>query len=346
MQNNRILELIENGESDFLFFWGHTTDSHMPNNKCLSQWSPHGFKSASVTNPNIQLYYKTAEHYMMAEKAKLFDDIDIAVDIVMCGEPKEAKALGRKVKNFDEYEWNKHKYRTVVDANYLKFMQNESICLYLLSTGNQVLVEASPSDTLWGIGMDSNDPDVNDPSKWKGENLLGFALMDVRERIRRERDLAEAEYLAIQRVKLIKNYKEYGKGDIIEIDGYCNYIVDDYDEDDNGNLHITDSRGRLFASIPPSHFETYIMKSRNENNTKADNPELKLNRYDKKILVELLNMASDTFSNHGCNDIDDDILEAYKKSSVFDEYDEDDECDPGDWSLMSRYASLIANSKD
>lgn len=92
--------------------------------------------------------------------------------------------MGRKVKNFDPDIWNEHKYGIVKKGNFLKFSQNERFKEFLLSTDNKILVEASPYDTIWGIGMLETDPNAKNPAQWNGENLLGFALMEVRDELR------------------------------------------------------------------------------------------------------------------------------------------------------------------
>lgn len=94
--------------------------------------------------------------------------------------PKVIKALGREVRNFDESKWQKYRMGIVVTGNLHKFMDNEDLKLFLLSTRDKILVEASPYDTIWGIGMKEDEPDCHNIRLWKGENLLGFALMEVR----------------------------------------------------------------------------------------------------------------------------------------------------------------------
>lgn len=95
------------------------------------------------------------------------------------------KTLGRKVRNFDEVVWNEVKYSIVLNGNYLKSTQNPELREYLLATGDRVLAEASPYDGIWGIKMGKSDENAFNPLKWRGENLLGFALMEVRDEIRR-----------------------------------------------------------------------------------------------------------------------------------------------------------------
>lgn len=167
----------ENQSPEFLFFWGHTVKDQITKS-CFSQW----FSLQCEENGSI---YKTAEHYMMAGKAKLFNDQDILEKIVKTETPGKAKSLGRKVKNFDPKLWDAHKYEIVKNANLLKFSQNSKFKDFLLSTDDKILIEASPYDRIWGIGMLETDSRAKDPSLWNGENLLGFALMEVRDELRR-----------------------------------------------------------------------------------------------------------------------------------------------------------------
>ncbi len=157
----------------FLFFWGHTVKDEITK-ACFSQWFPLEFTENGTT-------YKTAEHYMMAGKAKLFNDEEILDKIVQATSPNQAKSLGRKVRNFDPKIWDEHKYEIVKQGNLLKFSQNEKFGEFLLSTNNKILVEASPYDKIWGIGMLESDSRAENPLLWNGENLLGFALMEVRD---------------------------------------------------------------------------------------------------------------------------------------------------------------------
>lgn len=160
----------------FLFFWGHTVKDEITKS-CFSQWFTGKFEENGIV-------YKTAEHYMMAGKARLFNDAEILEKILQASTPNQVKALGRKVKNFDPNVWNEHKYEIVKQGNLLKFSQNNKYKDFLLSTGDKILVEASPYDTIWGIGMLETDPRAENPLLWNGENLLGFALMEVRDELR------------------------------------------------------------------------------------------------------------------------------------------------------------------
>lgn len=124
--------------------------------------------------------YPTAEHYLMAEKARLFGDTHALEKILSASHPGEAKALGRLVSGFDEQLWEQRRVEIAVRGNTAKFSQNSQLKAFLLGTKARVLVEASPQDTIWGIGLNENDSRAQDPRSWKGLNLLGFALMRVR----------------------------------------------------------------------------------------------------------------------------------------------------------------------
>lgn len=167
-----------NENMKFLFFWGHTPSKDGSVSKtCFSQWWKAAFTKGDDT-------YKTAEHFMMAEKARLFQSLEIRDEIIACEHPAEAKKLGRKVKNFDSKTWDECKYDIVKEANLLKFSQHADLRIFLVNTNDRVLVEASPVDAIWGIGLAKGDPDVQNPNLWKGENLLGFALMEVRDELK------------------------------------------------------------------------------------------------------------------------------------------------------------------
>lgn len=160
----------------FLFFWGHTVKDEITKS-CFSQWFSGNFEESGIV-------YKTAEHYMMAGKARLFNDPETLEKILQSPSPNQVKSLGRKVKNFDPVVWNDHKYQIVKQGNFLKFSQNKKFKDFLLSTNDKILVEASPYDTIWGIGMLETDSRAENPLLWNGENLLGFALMEVRDELR------------------------------------------------------------------------------------------------------------------------------------------------------------------
>lgn len=160
---------------DFLFFWGHTPgkDGRL-GAFCLSQWYPAPFVVRGER-------YAAAEHFMMAEKARLFGDEETRAEILSTDDPGKAKALGRKVRDFDEARWREFRYAIVVEASLAKFGQNAALGDWLRKTGTKILVEASPRDAIWGIGLGASDPRATDPRAWPGLNLLGFALMEARE---------------------------------------------------------------------------------------------------------------------------------------------------------------------
>ena len=120
---------------------------------------------------------------MMAQKALLFNDNEIFNEIMKANHPKEYKELGRKIKNFSDLKWNENKYQIVLKGNIAKFSQNEKLKAFLLNTGIKILVEASPYDKIWGIGLSADQENIENPLTWNGENLLGFALMEVRDLI-------------------------------------------------------------------------------------------------------------------------------------------------------------------
>ncbi|MFJ9739802.1 NADAR family protein [Streptomyces sp. NPDC101166] len=162
----------------YLHFWGHRPQ---PDGRvgasCLSQWWPSPFEVDGVA-------YATAEHWMMAGKARLFGDAEAERRALAAVHPAEAKKAGRLVKGFDEATWERERLRIVVEGSVHKFAARPELRRFLLNTGDRVLVEASPVDRVWGIGLSARDEGAWDPQRWKGPNLLGFALMEARERLR------------------------------------------------------------------------------------------------------------------------------------------------------------------
>lgn len=159
----------------YLFFWGHRPGKSGISAACFSQW----YNAPLVVDGDR---YPTAEHFMMAEKATLFGDQQIRAQVLQAPSPAAAKALGRKVRGFDAATWVANRFSIVVRANSAKFAQNPEMGQFLLQTGSHILVEASPVDRIWGIGMARDNEKVNNPNLWRGLNLLGFALMQVRDR--------------------------------------------------------------------------------------------------------------------------------------------------------------------
>ncbi|WP_067607217.1 NADAR family protein [Nocardiopsis listeri] len=167
------------GRIKYVHFWGHEPSPDGLTATCLSQWWPADFTVDGVT-------YRTAEHFMMAEKARLFGDTEAAERIVAAEHPKQAKEIGREVEDFDEETWERERFGIVVRGNLAKFGQNEDLLEYLLGTKERVLVEASPRDRVWGIGMGRENENAERPKYWRGRNLLGFALMETRARLAAE----------------------------------------------------------------------------------------------------------------------------------------------------------------
>ncbi|MFD8598860.1 NADAR family protein [Kitasatospora sp. NPDC059646] len=172
-----IAAIASGARPKYLHFWGHQPqrDGRIGPG-ALSQWWPSPFTVDGVD-------YPTAEHWMMAGKARLFGDHEIVPRILDARTPAEAKKLGRLVAGFDPARWEAHRFDLVVAGSVAKFEQDERLRDYLLLTGARVLVEASPLDRIWGIGLAADDEKANSPAQWRGLNLLGFALMEARARL-------------------------------------------------------------------------------------------------------------------------------------------------------------------
>lgn len=163
-----------------LFFWGHQPERDgRVGAGCLSQWWPSPFTLDGIA-------FATAEHYMMWRKATLFGDEAMAERVLATPHPHAAKALGGRVAGFDQQTWDEHRCDIVVAGNLAKFRQHAALRTFLLTTGRRVLVEASPVDRIWGIGLTRDDPAAADPARWRGLNLLGFALVQVRDVLHEE----------------------------------------------------------------------------------------------------------------------------------------------------------------
>lgn len=172
------IDKLSGKRNDFLFFWGHQPSMDGSLTKtCFSQWWMSSFNVDGME-------YKSAEHFMMAKKAELFDDFEIMNKIIDANSPADVKKLGREVRNYNESIWAENRYKIVKEGNFHKFNQNSDLKNFLLSTEDKILVEASPVDAIWGIGMASDNKNCNNPEKWRGLNLLGFALMEVRDELK------------------------------------------------------------------------------------------------------------------------------------------------------------------
>ena len=155
---------------NLIAFWSNKD----PKIGIFSNWYTCTFKD------NSGRQFNCTEQFMMYYKAKLFKDFEIAEKIMSTTDQKTMKDLGRQVHNFDEAVWNKVKYAIVYQANFFKFTQNPDLEEALLATSGKVLVEASPYDKIWGVGMSASNNDILDTHKWRGENLLGKILMHLR----------------------------------------------------------------------------------------------------------------------------------------------------------------------
>lgn len=155
----------------FHFFWR--------TNSPFSQWHPSNF----VVEGQL---FNCAEQYMMWGKAQLFGDAEIAAQILEAAQPRDQKALGRKVRNFDRTVWSKHARDIVYRGNRAKFTQNSDLRKFLLATGDATIVEAAPNDAIWGIGISEEEARTTDPSAWPGTNWLGEILTKLREELKNE----------------------------------------------------------------------------------------------------------------------------------------------------------------
>lgn len=173
-----LIDHVERGKRvKYLFFWGHQKSrSGVITASCFSQWWASPFTVDGIR-------YPTAEHWMMAQKALLFGDSVMHEKIITAKSPAEAKALGRHIQPFNEERWNANRFDIVVEGNYHKFSQHPDLAAFLLGTRQRVLVEASPVDKIWGIGLTADSEQAQNPRRWNGLNLLGFALMTVRDQL-------------------------------------------------------------------------------------------------------------------------------------------------------------------
>ena len=155
-----------------VFFWG--------------EWPSNWFKCHfTVEHKGKELHFFNSEQYFMWVKAITFGDEEVAEKILQNGKnPKTAKALGREVKNYDDKVWNEKRYQVMVDANLYKYSQNEELKELLLNKEleGKHYVEASPLDKIWGIGVGETEA-LDDESNWRGQNLLGKALDEVRDKL-------------------------------------------------------------------------------------------------------------------------------------------------------------------
>ena len=127
--------------------------------------------------------FSSLEQYMMYQKAIVFKDEEIASQILKTNDVAEIKRLGRAVRNYDDHVWNGVRQIVVYEGLTAKFEQNEDLKGLLKETSDAILAECAVKDRIWGIGLSMTDPDRLDRSKWQGQNLLGYALMAVRNKL-------------------------------------------------------------------------------------------------------------------------------------------------------------------
>lgn len=149
---------------------------------------------SDMYDPQTGLTFNCAEQFMMYKKAELFGDKKIMNAIMATDDPRTQKNLGREVANYDEDKWNAVAVEIVAYGNYLKFTQNPKLLKLMFKHKDRILVEASPIDKKWGIGLAEEDPRALDESQWQGENLLGVALMKTRDRILNDYESPVVEY--------------------------------------------------------------------------------------------------------------------------------------------------------
>jgi len=156
-----------------------TTDTHVYFwNGIYSNWD-----NCHFTDPKSCIRFQNSEQAFMWYKAAFFDDEETKKLIEYTPNPKQVKQLGRQVKKYNDETWNTIRFENMVYVNELKFSQNPHYGKALLNTENRIIVEASPYDKIWGVGLLEDDPLILDEKNWKGLNLLGKALMDVRSKM-------------------------------------------------------------------------------------------------------------------------------------------------------------------
>ncbi|MBB1509960.1 NADAR family protein [Tessaracoccus sp. MC1756] len=162
---------------DLLLFHGHVPEHPgQVDNGCLSEHYPAPFESDGEL-------FRTVEHYIAWRKATLFGDKHSAQRVLRAEAPTTARAIGRTVRPFNDEVWKSHRFDVAVAANVAKFAADPQLADHLRSTGRSVLVNASPIDRVWGIGLSADDPAAQDPTRWPGLNIQGFALMEARRRL-------------------------------------------------------------------------------------------------------------------------------------------------------------------
>ncbi|KAJ0160949.1 N-glycosidase [Colletotrichum tanaceti] len=198
-------------ETSPIYFWRETGPEGY-----LSQWWTRDPFTITATASSPPVTFRTAEHYMMHGKALLFADADAALAILAADHPRKVKALGRGVRGFDGARWDAERERVVREGNLLKFRGAPHLRARLLATGSRELVEASPTDRIWGIGFAPDKAPASDRKRW-GLNLLGKALMEVREALREE-ELQQQQQQQQQKKKKKKKKGNEEKQEQLEVE--------------------------------------------------------------------------------------------------------------------------------
>ncbi|BFU24632.1 protein T24A6.7, putative [Entamoeba histolytica HM-3:IMSS] len=164
---------INKQQHQYTYFWKPSIEEEV-NKSCLGNWYPSEFDYDGI-------HYYFCEQFLMGCKAKLFGDDQIFKLILDSRNPYEMKKLGKKVKGFNQEVWDEYKAAVMFEGGLAKFTQNPQLRRFLMETGDDILVEASKFDAVWGIKMEESDERANDPHQWCGENILGFTLMSIRD---------------------------------------------------------------------------------------------------------------------------------------------------------------------
>jgi ribA/ribD-fused uncharacterized protein len=166
-----------------IYFWNSHFSNFYPCIK-LVKINPNkpfiNYRGENITLDNLPNRFWTSEQYFMYHKAMFFNDKESANEILKSNLPLVAKQIGRTVKFYNDADWDQVKYDIMKEACFAKYTQNLELSEAIMLTKNKILVEASPYDKIWGVGLAEDDPKVLDESNWKGQNLLGKVLMDVR----------------------------------------------------------------------------------------------------------------------------------------------------------------------
>lgn len=205
-------------------------------NGYLSNWYPSSFTVDGVA-------FSSMEQFMMYRKAICFGDEAVAAQILSTSDVAKIKSLGRQVSNYDESMWNGIRQIVVYEGLLAKFSQNEELKGKLKATENAVLAECAVKDCIWGIGLSMKDPDRLNKAKWNGQNLLGYALMMVRERLQQDYSWEQRKLSNYLEVSNEKNTNDvYGKQDVLSVSG------------DYGIVNQIEFQGRSFAGASVSNY--------------------------------------------------------------------------------------------